>query len=274
MKRIHDTPRTDAVINTFNGVASKLAADLATHAEELERELNEALKKVASEDTGLAMAKLLHQRDEARKAWYEMHSSFERSRDEVEKLIRERDALKALLTKEQGAVTISRNGYVQELERELDEALSLEAMYQKVVAACFRCDPIPACQREDGQLEPPWEVIDRIRCERDKLQQWKNEQMTVNSEWDMQTVGKLLGVRLGESITSNIEPQIRKLIKQRDKLAKALEQCREDSVELLGERDWWLHETRLDYKERYRKTRVNVINADEVLQFLNQPNYE
>jgi hypothetical protein len=41
-------------------------------------------------------------------------------------------------------------------------------MYQKVVAACLRCDPIPACQREDDQLEPPWEVIDRILRERDE----------------------------------------------------------------------------------------------------------
>ena len=39
-----DTPRTDAVLNTFNGVASKLAADLATHAEILERELAANLK--------------------------------------------------------------------------------------------------------------------------------------------------------------------------------------------------------------------------------------
>ena len=34
------------------------------------------------------------------------------------RLERERDKLKAMLTKKQGAVTISRNGYVQELERE------------------------------------------------------------------------------------------------------------------------------------------------------------
>ena len=43
---------------------------------------------------------------------------------------------------------------------------SLEAMYQMVVAACLRCDPIPACKRADDQLEPPWEVIDRILDER------------------------------------------------------------------------------------------------------------
>jgi hypothetical protein len=39
-------------------------------------------------------------------------------------------------------------------------------MYQKVVAACLRCDPIPACKRAGDQLEPPWEVIDRILDER------------------------------------------------------------------------------------------------------------
>jgi len=106
MKQIHNTPHARAVLNTFDGVAREFVTDLVDRAEELERMLNEALKKVASEDTGRAMAKLLLQRDEARKAWYEMHSSFERSRDEVEKLIRERDALKALLTKEQGATSL------------------------------------------------------------------------------------------------------------------------------------------------------------------------
>ena len=38
-----------------------------------------------------ALANALKERDEARQAWYEMHSSFERSRDEAEKLMRERD---------------------------------------------------------------------------------------------------------------------------------------------------------------------------------------
>ena len=42
MMRHHDTPLTDAVINTFDGNQSKLAADLATHVEELERELEQS----------------------------------------------------------------------------------------------------------------------------------------------------------------------------------------------------------------------------------------
>ena len=44
----------------------------------------------------------------------------------------------------------------------------LEVMYLKVVSACLHCDPIPACKRQDGQLEPPWEVIDRVLCERNE----------------------------------------------------------------------------------------------------------
>lgn len=49
------------------------------------------------EQLAYALANAIKERDEAREAWYEMQSSFERSRDEVEKLIRERDeALEAL----------------------------------------------------------------------------------------------------------------------------------------------------------------------------------
>ena len=58
---------------------------------------------------------------------------------------------------------------------------------------------------------------------------------------------------------------------QRDRLAQALENCREDSIELLGERDWWQLENRGDYQQRYQSTRDNVTNADEALQSLIKP---
>jgi hypothetical protein len=99
---------------------------------------------------------------------------------------------------------------------------SIDSMYYKIIKEVLECDPIPACKRKDDQLEPPWEVIARVREQRDELQQWKNDQMTVNSEWDMQTVGELLGLRIGEGITLNIEPKIRELINQRDRLAEAV----------------------------------------------------
>jgi hypothetical protein len=106
---------------------------------------------------------------------------------------------------------------------------------------------------------------DEARQQRDNLQNWKNDQMTVNSEWDMQTVGKLLGVRIGEAITLNIEPKIRELINQRDSLAKALEECKEDSIELLGERDWWQNEPRCGYMKDYKEIQNNIARADEIL---------
>jgi chromosome segregation ATPase len=64
--------------------------------------------------------------------------------------------------------------------------------------------------------------------------------------------------------------------RQRDRLAEALRECREDSIELLGERDWWQNEPRLDYQKRYQETRDNVTRADEALQSLttNKPDQE
>lgn len=54
MSRIHDTPRTDAVLNTFDGKASKLAADLATHAENLERECDALTLEIVAAKCTLA----------------------------------------------------------------------------------------------------------------------------------------------------------------------------------------------------------------------------
>ena len=56
-----------------------------------------------------------------------------------------------------------------ELAEETAHHETLEGMYHKVVSACLRCDPIPAGKREDDELEPPWEVIDRVKSQRDRL---------------------------------------------------------------------------------------------------------
>jgi hypothetical protein len=55
---------------------------------------------------------------------------------------------------------------------------------------------------------------------------------------------------------------------QRDRLAEALRYCREDSAELLGERDWWQSEPRCDYAKRWQETHDNLTRADEALQSL------
>jgi hypothetical protein len=64
------------------------------------------------------------------------------------------------------------------------------------------------------------------------------------------------------------EQQLNDVRAERDRLAEALRECREDSAELLGERDSWQNETRLDYQKRYQETRDNVARADEALQSL------
>ena len=69
-------------------------------------------------------------------------------------------------------------------------------------------------------------------------------------------------------LLNNLERERDEARGQRDRLAKALRECREDSVELLGERDWWQHEPRGDYQQRYQETRHNAKRAEEALQSL------
>jgi hypothetical protein len=66
----------------------------------------------------------------------------------------------------------------------------------------------------------------------------------------------------------DLEHALTAVTKQRDRLAEALRYCREDSVELLGERCFWQNEPRCDYDKRYQETRNNVTRADEALQSL------
>lgn len=56
---------------------------------------------------------------------------------------------------------------------------------------------------------------------------------------------------------------------QRDRLAEALRDCKEDSVELLAERSWWQDETSGDYQRRYAETKENIIRANKALDALN-----
>jgi hypothetical protein len=47
----------------------------------------------------------------------------------------------------------------------------LSVWYQKVVMVALDSDPIPAAERDDDTLEPPWEVFARIRRERDEARE-------------------------------------------------------------------------------------------------------
>jgi hypothetical protein len=67
------------------------------------------------------------------------------------------------------------------------------------------------------------------------------------------------------SIMCRLEAKLAAVTEQRDRLAKALEECKEDSIELLGERSWWKDEPRSDYKKRYEETSENITRADKIL---------
>jgi hypothetical protein len=73
------------------------------------------------------------------------------------------EAIEQLCLKVFGATPV----YESSLEDLKEE--TLESMYAKVVAVALECDPIPAKDRADDELEPPWEVFARVKRERDKL---------------------------------------------------------------------------------------------------------
>ncbi len=60
------------------------------------------------------------------------------------------------------------------------------------------------------------------------LAQWKESAMKVSSEMDIQAVGKLLKLGLGQNIYPQIEPKIRELIAQRDRMAAMLQEACDD----------------------------------------------
>ena len=69
------------------------------------------------------------------------------------------EAIEQLCLKVFGAIPV----YESSLEELKEE--TLESMYAKVVAVALECDSIPAKDRADGKIEPPWEVFARVKRE-------------------------------------------------------------------------------------------------------------
>lgn len=59
-----------------------------------------------------------------------------------------------------------------------------------------------------------------LQRERDELAEWKCQMMQLEAMWNQQAVGKLLGVPMGVFVRPEIEPRIRALIAERDRLKK------------------------------------------------------
>ena len=86
--------------------------------------------------------------------------------------------------------------HAQKLERERDEALMDRARGETATMTINH--------------------YERNLRERNKLRQWKKEMLLIESQWDEQIVGRLLGLQLGDYIKPNIEPKLRQLIRERD----------------------------------------------------------
>jgi hypothetical protein len=61
------------------------------------------------------------------------------------------------------------------------------------------------------------------RREAQDLARWKREYLAVESQWNPQEIGRLLGVEWGEMIHRAIEPGIKRLIEERDRYKALVE---------------------------------------------------
>ncbi len=81
-------------------------------------------------EIALGTLRAIKERDELKVAWYEMQSSFERSRDEVEKLIRERDEARATLMRIEELFIDGTNVYADREAMGLIARDALEKIYE------------------------------------------------------------------------------------------------------------------------------------------------
>jgi hypothetical protein len=79
----------------------------------------------------------------------------------------------------------------KELDALRAERDALEADYRRIIIEVLACDPLPASQQPDDQLEPPWNVIARLRAERDALRE---------------AAGKVCDVHANGSVFELLEP--------------------------------------------------------------------
>lgn len=56
--------------------------------------------------------------------------------------------------------------------------------------------------------------LDKVLSEHDELRVWKESCLKVESAWDPQEIGRLLGIPLGEDIRANIKPKIEELLRR------------------------------------------------------------
>ena len=65
-------------------------------------------------------------------------------------------------------------------------------------------------------------LIEKLEKENEELSIWKEEAMEVMSQFQMQEIGKVLNIELGDSISKQTLPSIKKLIAENEELVEML----------------------------------------------------
>jgi hypothetical protein len=108
------------------------------------------------------------------------------------------------------------SNFARQLERELAEARESMPWYinGETKDEWF--------QRQRDKFSALDKELAEAREQIKKLEQWKREQMFIESGWSPHDVGRLLKMPLAADIRANIKPRILNLIEQRDRLADAI----------------------------------------------------
>jgi len=75
------------------------------------------------------------------------------------------------------------------------------------------------------------------RSQTQELIDWKESASKVFKNLDLQTLGKTLGIGLGEDVSTNVLPKVKELIEQNAELVEALESVVKLQDKYFGERD-------------------------------------
>lgn len=106
--------------------------------------------------------------------------------------------------------------------------------------------------------------LDEVTKQRDEAIRRQGGPEVMSALTVIDTINGLLE-RAGITGDKTTQRKVILLVQQRDELVNALINCREDSVELLGERHWWKDEPRLELQARYEETAENVRKADATI---------
>jgi hypothetical protein len=104
---------------------------------------------------------------------------------------------------------IINSNFARRLERELNEANAItEKQAEMLTCQAERNAQLAAyLEAANAKVEGYQSIEEKLHG----LQKWKDEQMAVESSWDCQAVGKMLGMTMGVEIRREIAPKIAEL---------------------------------------------------------------